>query len=456
MPALNLADEAKKLLDETRRQHAEALAAADERKKAAQAKASTDPEFLAKILDVSTPEFAELDEAYKPATALAEKAEGLERAWQNYVGQDATEAKGIGAVAAYLAGDVQGAVATANEAGVPMGLVERAANAVVQSEDYQALVESGMLNADGALRGRHALHADALMDRREFRNLVTGASGTSAGAFVVPDRQAGVIGLPVRPLTILDLITVGQTDGDLVEFVRQTSRATAAAIVAEATTTSNGTKPESSIAWELVQTAVKTIAHWIPATRRAIADAGQVQTMIEQSLEYGLLEKLEAQIVAGDGTGENFTGIVETSGIAEYVRDDAESRLDAIHKGITLVRVQNLEPTSVGMHPTGWQDVRLEKDGNGAYMLGPANDAAPMRLFGLPVHTSTVYATDQALVGNYRLGAALWIRESPVVYVADQHSDFFVKNLLVLLAEMRAAFGVVQPKAFANVTLTPA
>lgn len=459
MPAPTLADEAKKLLDQTRREHAEAQAAFDERKLAAQTRAATDEDFRAKILDTTSDEFGELDTALRPVSELKQKAEDLERAWQMHAGHDTVTAASVSAVSAYLAGDVQAAAATASEMGVSMGLIERAASAVVESSDYQALVEGGALKADGALKGRHALHADALMDRREFRALVTGASGTSGGTFVVNDRQGGTISLPVRPLTILDLITVGQTNSDTVEFVRQTSRATNAAIVAEAAATNGvgvagGVKPESAIAWELVQTAVKTIAHWIPATRRAVADAGQLQTMIEQSLEYGLLELLENQIIGGDGTGENFTGITETGGIATYARVAGESRLDAVHRGITLVRVQNLEPTGIGMHPTGWQDVRLEKDLNGAYMLGPANDAAPQRLFGIDVHTSTAYGTDQALVGNYRLGASLWIREAPVVYVADQHADFFVRNLLVLLAEMRAAFGVVQPKAFANVDVT--
>lgn len=454
--SLTLAEEAKNKLDAKRREHATALAAADEQKTAARAKAATDPDYRAAILDVESDEFAELDQAYRPVNELAEQVEKLERAWQMHAGIETTATEGLAAVTAYLAGDVNDAAAKASAMGVSLGLVERAAVAVVESDDYRELVESGVFNSDGGFRGRAALHSDELMQRREFRNLVTGASSTSAGAFVVPDRQGGVVNLPVRPLSILDLITVGQTDSDLVEFVRQTSRATSAAIVAEATTTSNGAKPESSIAWELVQTHVKTLAHWIPATRRALMDAGQVQTMIEQSLEYGLLELLENQVIAGDGTGENFTGIVETSGIAEYTIGGSETRLDAIHKGITLVRVQNLEPTSIGMHPTGWQDVRLEKDSNGAYMLGPANDAAPMRLFGVDVHTSTGYATDQALVGNYRLGASLWIRQAPTVYVADQHDDFFVRNLLVLLAELRAAFGVTQPKAFANVTLTPA
>jgi len=36
--------------------------------------------------------------------------------------------------------------------------------------------------------------------------------------------------------------------------------------------------------------------------------------------------------------------------------------------------------------------------------------------------------------------------------VSDQHADFFIRYLLAILAEMRAAFGVLDPQAFCSVT----
>lgn len=448
-----LAQEARNALDAKRAAHREAKATADEIRDEARKRAATDPEYRAKILDVDTPEFKAIDDAYRPVSAIAEDVEKLEAAWQRHVEIEGESAAAT-AVASFAAGDRSGIAEVAARIGVPLPLVERAAAAVVEDDAWKALVESGAFAREGGVKGRNPLHTQAIMERREFKALVTGASGTSGGAFVENDRTGEVVGLPVRPLTVLDLIAVGQTDSDTVEFVRQTSRASAAAIVAEATTTSNGAKPESGIAWEVVTTAVKTLAHWTPATRRALQDAGQVASMIEEGLEYGLLELLESQVIGGDGTGENFTGLTIASGIGAYARDTGagESRLDAIHKGITLVRVQNIEPTTIGLHPEDWQDVRLEKDDNGAYMLGPANDAAPMRLFGVGVHTSTGYTSGTGLVGDYRRAASLWIRSAPEVFIADQHSDFFIRNILVMLCELRAAFGVRQPKALAKVT----
>jgi HK97 family phage major capsid protein len=50
--------------------------------------------------------------------------------------------------------------------------------------------------------------------------------------------------------------------------------------------------------------------------------------------------------------------------------------------------------------------------------------------------------------------AVLWDREQAAVQVSDSHADFFVRNLVAILAEMRAAFGVIRPKAFVVIDLT--
>jgi HK97 family phage major capsid protein len=112
-------------------------------------------------------------------------------------------------------------------------------------------------------------------------------SDTSAGAFIDADR-VGYVPQPRRPRRILDLITTGQTGSDQVKFARQTTFTNVAAETAEATATSVGTKPEATIAFEVVTADVKTIAHWVPATRRSLSDAGQLRTLIESQLAYGL------------------------------------------------------------------------------------------------------------------------------------------------------------------------
>ncbi len=289
----------------------------------------------------------------------------------------------------------------------------------------------------------------------ERRTLVTGLSDTSGGALVFNDVQSGVYpqGLQ-RPLTIRDVITVGTTDSDTVEYVRMTSQTNAAAPVAEATSTSDGTKPESALALAKVTTSVKTIAHWIPATKRALSDAGQLRTIIDGFLRYGLEEELEDQIVAGVGTGENFDGIGNVSGVQAGAWNT--NILTTTRKARTLVRtVGRAIPNAYLFNPADWETIDLVQDNEARYMFGgPANMGVP-RLWGLPVVESEAVPAGIGYVGDFRK-CVLWDREQASIQTSDSHSDFFIKNLVAILAEMRAAFGILQPNALVEIDLTAA
>jgi HK97 family phage major capsid protein len=321
----------------------------------------------------------------------------------------------------------------------------------LESPDYKGLIDSGVLTSDK----RSFTATLAEMTTQEVKALITGASDTSAGAFITNDRQ-GYVAQPRRTSRIVDLITMGETSADAIEYARQTTFTNVAVETAEATSTAHGTKPEATIAFEKVTETVKTIAHWIPATRRAIADESQLRTLIESQLRYGLEFRLENQIIAGGGTGEDLTGILNTTNILTQAKG-SDSVSDALHKGITQIRLAYLEPNGIAMHPNDWELVRLSRDGggsvvgSGAYLYGPPSQAVEPTIWGLPVAVTPAVSDDTALVGDFTK-AVLWLREGAQVLATDSHSDFFVKNLVALLAEMRAAFGVLLPSAFCKVT----
>jgi hypothetical protein len=55
----------------------------------------------------------------------------------------------------------------------------------------------------------------------------------------------------------------------------------------------------------------------------------------------------------------------------------------------------------------------------------------------------------QFLVG-YGPAAGIFDRMDAQIFVADQHSDFFIRNIFVVLAEERLALAVFRPAAFAK------
>lgn len=313
------------------------------------------------------------------------------------------------------------------------------------SFELKQVIDSGALDSDR----QHFQAKLASMTAAETKGLITGLSDSSAGAFVSTDR-AGYVPLPQRTVTLLDLITVGQTSSDAIEFARQTTFTNAAAEIAEATTILTGTKPESALAFEKVTATVKQFAHWVRTTRRALADAGQLQMIIDQQLRSGLQLRLESQLISGDGTGETLTGILNTSGILTQAKG-SDTVVDAIHKGITQLRLGYVEPSAVLINPTDWEVVRLSKDTDGAYYYGPPSQAGAQTIFGIPAIVTTAVPDDTAIVGDFSQ-LALWVREGLQVLASDSDGDQFTHNIITILAEMRAASGVLMPSAFCRIT----
>lgn len=343
--------------------------------------------------------------------------------------------------------------------------------AFVESEAYKGFL-GRYAGTSGVIASSTKGIQSSPMQMPGFKDLITGASSTSGGAFVTNDRFQPLTDLVgERELTIRDLVTKGTTDSDTVEYVRVTSKTNNAAAVAEATTaapgtstantttgaitttTPSGTKPESAMALEVVTTTVKTLAHWIPITKRAASDAGQVRTMVDNFLRIGLAEVEETQMLSGDGAGENLTGILNTAGVLTV--GSAGTDLDAIVDGIRTVRVTGRRrPNGLLIHPNDWYSTGfvLAKDTAGNYLIAdPANDPASRPLWGLRPVITEAMPENTALVGDFRF-AVLWDREQAAISVSDSHSDFFVRNLLAVLGEERLAFGVLDPQAFCTVT----
>jgi HK97 family phage major capsid protein len=288
------------------------------------------------------------------------------------------------------------------------------------------------------------------------KTLITGGSDTSAGAFVINDNIGLQVGLDLfqRPLNVVDALTRSTTSSDTVEFVRITGTTNNASTVAESTTTAtpgsqtaaNGVKQESAMALAKVTSVVQTFAHWIPATTRALSDAGQIRALIDAFLQYGIQEELEDQVMSGDASGTNFDGITHVSGTQAQAFDT--DILTTLRKAITKVRVTGRSrPSAIMMAPADWETVDLLQDNNGRYYFGgPAQMGVPT-VWGLPVIQTESLSAGTSVVADFRK-AVLWDRQDASIAVSNQHADFFIRNMVAILAEARYAFGVIQPSAF--------
>lgn len=291
------------------------------------------------------------------------------------------------------------------------------------------------------------------------KELITGLADDSGGAFVVAEQTGIYEPIGRYPVTLRDLINVRTTTSDTVEYVRQTKQITEAAPTPEANVKYPtgypgeiaGTKPQGEIHFERVHETVKTIAIYVGATKRALADVGQLRGLIDQELRDDLVDELETQLLTGNGVGENFTGLIQQPGtLLQAFNTDA--LVTARQALTTLLVIGRSIPTAFMFHPTDWEAIDLLRDLTGQFMRGSPFSSGPNTLWGVPVVQSFHITQGSAWLANWRK-AVLWDREQATISATDSHEDWFIRNMIAILAEMRVAFGLIRPQAFIQVLL---
>ena len=330
------------------------------------------------------------------------------------------------------------------------------ADQVMRNEAFAAwqkqVSRTGRQESPAVLLGGSILRPEA--------TIITGGSSTSGGAFIINDRTSIYDDMFMPSLRLRDLVTIGGTESDTVEFVRVTSVTNAATGVPEADSSDEtdltGLKPESAIAFEVVQPGVKTIAHWVPVTNNALSDARQLRTIIDGFLRYGVLSKVEAQMLGGTGA-DQLPGLATTSNVQTQAWDTdylttTRRALGKVEYGGSADEAEN-EATAFVLNPLDWVEVDLEMTlaGNGTNNRQAGTRTVPT-LHGLPVVKSKSVAQGTGYVADWRQ-AVLWDREQTIIRVG-QPNNFFLKNMNAVLAEARAAWGVVRPSAFCSIDLT--
>lgn len=303
------------------------------------------------------------------------------------------------------------------------------------------------------------------IEKKDITNL-----STSAGALSVPDRDPEVYRNPNRPTRIRDLIASIPASSGSVEFMRQklfTNNAGPQGTVAGKGGGELVTKGQSNITWELVTLAVPTIAHWVPASRQILDDAPQLMSLIDQDLAYGLDLEGDAQLLTGDGTGQNMTGLMVDTAIPTVgelatgtaAADVPSAMIDHIRAAVTTCQINEYyNVNGLVLNPLDFAKLETAKATDGHYILMPfaATGSQPSTIWRIPVIVTNAMAEGEFLLGDWAMGAKIRDRESVSVRVAEQHGDLFVKNGVVVLAEERYVLTIPRPLAFCKGAFTVA
>lgn len=291
----------------------------------------------------------------------------------------------------------------------------------------------------------------AELDMHGIRAATLSTDPASGGKLVISDYRPGIVPLPSRRLSVRDLLAPGTTDSNSVTYMVETTFTNAAAPVAE-----GALKPESTLVFNQVTDLVQKIAHWLPVTEEMLEDVSQIASYIDARLRLGVELTEEDQLLNGNGTPPNLSGILDRVGLtAPHVRTDPETNIEAIFKQqMAIFNASFVMPDGHVVNPANWTTIALAKDTNGQYYgAGPFAGALAPTLWGLPVSITPSIVLGTSLTGAFKSQAQIFDKGGIRVEASNSHADFFIKNLVAIRAEERLALAVYRPAAFGTTTM---
>lgn len=282
--------------------------------------------------------------------------------------------------------------------------------------------------------------------RAALSNPDSGQAGDTAYP-TSPQRAPGVQGMPGVRLSILDLLPVVKVNERTYEFVVLDNYINAA----DYQIIEGDVKAQTDLPTKLARAEVATIAHWLPASLQVLDDNAGLQNLIAQVLSVGCRQKLEHEILVGAGGDGRIMGIVPQ---AEAFTTTATSAADRVGYAITDLSAAGWNANAVVMNPVDWFAVASARadGGDGQYILGSPRDPSPAGLWGVPVVVSPSMPAGQALVLDTSV-TALLDRQQVSVQLSRHDGDNFRRNLVTILAELRAGLALYAPSATRLVTL---
>lgn len=260
-------------------------------------------------------------------------------------------------------------------------------------------------------------------------------------------RTGRMVEFATRPIQVLDLIPQTTTTQAAVTYMEETTFTNNAAEVAE-----GGTYPESALALTERTSTVRKVGTWLPVTDETLEDVPRAQQYIDNRLPFMVRQRLDSQVLVGNGTAPNLRGVLNVAGIQTQAKG-TDPTPDAVYKAIVKVRTVGFAmPDAYVTNPTDWQDVRLLRTADGIYIWGNPSEAGPERIWGLNVALANGLTENTGLVGDFGNFSELAVRRGIETKVSDSHSTFFVEGKQAIRADVRAAFVVYRPAAFCSVT----
>lgn len=282
----------------------------------------------------------------------------------------------------------------------------------------------------------------------------TSAGNLTGTYFVPPQVVPGITTQPYEETHMRDILPVGSTTSNIIRFIRDNGGEGAPGMTAE-----SGTKPQMDRDLQIYDAPVRKIATYMRLPEEMIEDIPYLQSFLTNIGMEEVMIVEDAQILYGDGTGQNLTGLFNTANSTLFNPGDSvvqdANEFDVIRAARKQLRVAKLGgPLVAVVSPEDYFNMTSQKDttnnylflggGNGIALANPNAQNGALNIGGVTIQEHTAVVAGDFLVFQPR-AASIYDRAGTTIRFYDQDQDNAIKNLITIVIEKRLALAVYRP-----------
>ena len=263
------------------------------------------------------------------------------------------------------------------------------------------------------------------------------STNVSGGNVPVEQRLSGMDALASRRIRLLDVVTRGSAESNVISWVSQVNKDGSAGGTAE-----GALKNQIDFDLVVVSESVKKRTVYIKVSDEMVDDISFMEAEINNELMRELLKDVENQVYQGDNTGSNLNGIktVATAFAAGTFANTVDNANAADVLTVAMNQIQVAEQDDANytfVHPNTITALKLIKTSttDRRYIDRLAMVAGQLSLDGMALVPTTLVTDGEYLIGNF--SSATVYDKGQISIEVGRENDDFTKNLITILAEWR-------------------
>lgn len=307
---------------------------------------------------------------------------------------------------------------------------------LIENEDFKAFAKE----AEGTTNNMRMKNR---MVVKQIKAATIVSTVGSAGAGIFPQFLPTPVVPNFQPLTLRDLLGVGETNSNMIIWVQENLFVNNAGYQGS----DGNLKPQSTINYIQQNIPVETIGHWFRVSKQALADFPMLETLINNRATFGLKFAEEQELLYGSGAAGHIHGLTAQATVYNGGFAANDTKIDTIRKAMLQAALAFYPSTGIALSPGDWADIQLTKDSQHRYIWANPLQMGPGMLWGLPVAECFSMQRGDFLVGAMKLAATIFDRQQASILLSTEDQDNVVRNLVTILAEERIALAVSRPQA---------